>query len=101
MHSRIRPDRGLTARMGLTMFLLGLLYVGFGVALVLLLKSVVLIVVVFGGVMFAQYWFSDRIALAALKGHFVSPEQYPRLHGAVDRLCALADMPKPRVAVAD
>jgi heat shock protein HtpX len=101
MHSRIRPDRGLTARMGLTMFLLGLLYVGFGVALVLLLKSVVLIVLIFGGVLFAQFWFSDKIALAALRGHIVTPEQFPQLHGAVDRLCALADMPKPKVAVAD
>jgi heat shock protein HtpX len=101
MPSRIRPDRGLTARMGLTVFLLGLLYVAFAVALVVLLKSVVLIVVILGGLLFAQYWFSDQIALAALRGHIVTAEEYPRVHGAVDRLCALADMPKPRVAVAD
>ncbi len=100
MRSRIRPDRGLTARMGLTMFLLGLLYVGFAAALVVLLQSVVLIVLILGGLLFAQYWFSDRIALAALHGQLVTPAEHPRLHGAVDRLCALADMPKPQVAVA-
>jgi len=101
MHSRIQPDRRLTLRMGVTMFLLGLLYVAFAAALVVLLKSVVLIVLVIGGLLLAQYWFSDKIALAALHGHVVSPEQYPQLHGVVDRLCALADMPKPQVAVAD
>ena len=101
MRNRIRPDRGLTIRMGLTIFLLGLLYVAFAAALIVLLKSVVLIVVILGGLLFAQYWFSDRIALAALHGHVVTPEEYPQLHGAVDRLCALADLPKPRVAVAD
>ncbi|MBS2539760.1 zinc metalloprotease HtpX [Catenulispora sp. NF23] len=87
--------------MGLTMFLLGLLYVAFAAALVVLLKSVVLIVVILGGLLFAQYWYSDRIALAALKGHIVTAEQYPQLHAIVDRLCALADMPKPKVAVAE
>jgi heat shock protein HtpX len=101
MHSRIQPDRRLTVRMGVTMFLLGLLYVAFAAVLVVLLKSVVVIVVIIGGLLFAQYWFSDKIALAALHGHIVTAEQYPQLHGVVDRLCALADMPKPQVAVAD
>lgn len=101
MHSRIRPDRRLTLRMGTTMFLLGLLYVAFAAALIVLLKSVVLIVLIIGGLLAAQYWFSDKIALAALHGHIVTAEQYPQLHGVVDRLCAMADMPKPEVAVAD
>jgi len=101
VQSRIKPDRQLSVRMGVTMFLLGLLYVAFAVALVVLLKSVVLIVVILAGLLFAQYWYSDRIALAALKGHVVTPEQYPQLHGVVDRLCSLADMPKPKVAVAE
>ncbi len=51
-------------------------------------------------VLFAQYWFSDRIALYAMHGQIVTPEQAPELHGIVDRLCALADMPKPTVAIA-
>jgi heat shock protein HtpX len=101
VRSRIPPDRRLTTRMALTMFLLGLLYVAFAAALVVLLKSVVVIVVILGGLLFAQYWFSDRLTLAALKGHLVTAEEYPQLHAIVDRLCALADMPKPKVAVAD
>ena len=101
MQSRIRPDRGLTVRMGLTMFLLGLLYVAFVAALTVLVKSAVVIVVIVGGLLFAQYWFSDKITLAALHGHVVTQEQYPQLHAVVDRLCAMADMPKPTVAVAD
>ncbi|MBQ0986328.1 zinc metalloprotease HtpX [Streptomyces sp. F63] len=99
MRSRFEPDRGLTARMALTMFLLGLVYVGFVAALIVLLESLVLVIVIAAGLLGAQYWFSDRIALYAMRGHLVTPEQHPHLHGAVDRLCATADMPKPRVAV--
>ncbi|HMC71048.1 MAG TPA: zinc metalloprotease HtpX, partial [Mycobacteriales bacterium] len=47
------------------------------------------------------YYFSDRMALFAMGGRIVTPEEAPELHGIVDRLCALADMPKPRVAIAD
>ncbi len=101
MKSRFEPDRGLTARMLLTTFLLGLLYVAFTAALVVLIKSAVLAVAVAAGLLFAQYWFSDRIALYAMHGRVVTPEQAPELHGAIDRLCALADMPKPEVAIAD
>jgi len=49
----------------------------------------------------AQYWFSDRIALYAMNGHVVTAQQAPELHGVIDRLCALADVPKPAVAIAD
>jgi heat shock protein HtpX len=57
--------------------------------------------VVIFGLLFCQYWFSDKIALWGMHGRIVTPEQAPQLHGAIDRLCALADMPKPRVAIAD
>ncbi|MFE1322939.1 zinc metalloprotease HtpX [Kitasatospora phosalacinea] len=101
-HSRFTPDRGLTGRMVTTMFLIGLLYVGFtGLLIVLLRGAWPLVVLVSGGLFVAQFWFSDRITERAMGAHRVTPEQYPQLHGAVDRLCALADMPKPRVAVAD
>jgi heat shock protein HtpX len=50
--------------------------------------------------LFCQYWFSDKIAMYAMHAKEVTPEQAPELHGVVDRLCALADMPKPRVAIA-
>jgi heat shock protein HtpX len=101
MRTRFRPDRQLSARMLLTVFLLGLVYVVFVAALIALLKSVFWVVVIAGGLLAAQYWFSDRIALRAMRGQIVTPEQEPRLHGIIDRLCATADMPKPRVAVAD
>jgi heat shock protein HtpX len=51
--------------------------------------------------LFAQYYFSDKMALYGMGGRIVTPEEAPELHGIVDRLCALADMPKPRVAIAD
>ena len=101
MKTRFAPDRGLSSRMVVTSFLLGLLYVGFVALLIALTRSAVLAVVIAGGMLFAQYWFSDRIALYAMRGKIVTPEEAPQLHGAIDRLCALADMPKPRVAIAD
>ncbi|MFI2639782.1 zinc metalloprotease HtpX [Streptomyces sp. NPDC018610] len=99
MQSRFRSDRRLTVRMGVTLFLLGLLYVAFVAALIVLLKSWVLVVVVAAGALIAQYWFSDRIALFAMHGRVVEREEFPELHAVVDRLCAMADMPKPVVAV--
>jgi heat shock protein HtpX len=98
---RIRPDRSLTARMTLTMFLLGALYVGVMAILIASGINAGVVIVIAVLVMFAQYWFSDRIALYAMHGKVVTPEQAPELHGIVDRLCALADMPKPTVAIAD
>jgi heat shock protein HtpX len=99
MQSRFRSDRRLTVRMGFTLFLLGLLYVGFIAALIVLLKSWVLVVVIVALVFGAQYWFSDRIALFAMRGRIVERDEYPELHGVVDRLSAMAGMPKPVVAV--
>ncbi|MFH9420212.1 zinc metalloprotease HtpX [Streptomyces sp. NPDC017529] len=100
--TRFAPDRGLTSRMVTTMFFIGLLYVVVVGALVVLLKGAWVVVLIISGAMFiAQFWFSDRIAAFSMGAREVSPEQAPELHGAVDRLCALADMPKPRVAVAE
>src|SRR5437667_5612398 len=98
MRTRFAPDRQLTARMVLTIFLLGLVYVLFVAALIALLRSWVLVVVIAGGFLVAQYWFSDKIALMGMRARVVTPEEEPRLHGIIDRLCATADMPKPRVA---
>ncbi|MEV1053726.1 zinc metalloprotease HtpX [Streptomyces sp. NPDC049887] len=101
-HSRYAADRGLTTRMVTTMFLIGLLYVVFvGVLLAVLRDSWPLVLVIAGGLFVAQFWFSDRIAAYSMGAREVTPEQAPELHGAVDRVCALADMPKPRVAIAD
>ncbi|MGX5182105.1 zinc metalloprotease HtpX [Streptomyces avermitilis] len=101
MQSRFQSDRRLTARMTVTLFLLGLLYLAFVAALIVLLKSWVLVVVIAAAFLGAQYWFSDRIALYAMRGRIVEREEYPQLHGVVDRLSAVADMPRPLVAVSD
>jgi heat shock protein HtpX len=87
--------------MTLTMFLLGLLYVVVIAALLVYVQSYALVIVIAGGLLFAQYFYSDRIALYGMHGRIVTPEEAPELHGIVDRLCALADMPKPKVAIAD
>ena len=101
--TRFPADLGLSSRMLLTMFLLGLLYVVFIGALVAILgrNSLPLVLLIAGGFLFFQYFFSDRIALFAMRGQEVSPQQAPELHQLIDRLCALADMPKPRVAISD
>ena len=101
INRRIPPDRGLTARMFLTGFFIVVLYAALIGLLFALHLSIGLIVIIAGGLLFAQYWFSDKIALYGMGGHIVTPEQEPELHGIVDRLCALADMKKPRVAVAE
>src|SRR5438874_1216297 len=99
--SRFRSDRGLVARMSVTMFLLGALYVGFIAVLLSLGISTGIIIVIAGGMLFAQYFFSDKLALYGMGGRIVTPEEAPELHGIVDRLCALSNLPKPRVAIAD
>ena len=128
--TRFPADAGLSSRMVLTMFLLGLLYVVFVAVLValkiplvlvlliaggflffprvlaatlvsLLLASLVCLVGIAGGFLFFQYFFSDRIALFSMRAREVSPQEAPELHQMIDRLCALADMPKPRVAIAE
>jgi heat shock protein HtpX len=95
-------DRGLSLRMLFTGGLLGLLYVVFGVALFYFLNvglAPLLVIVV--GLAFFQYYTSDKIALAASGAKIVSPEEAPELHAMVERLCAMAGLPKPRVAVVD
>jgi heat shock protein HtpX len=105
--TRFVGDAGLTARMTLVMFLLG----GLFVALVVVLMSVfwsyggVGIGILIGlgglGLVWFQWYKSDTVAMKAMGAREVSPEQAPELHTMIDRLCALADMPKPRVGIAD
>ncbi len=96
----IKPDRGLTYRMLMTGFFFVVLYAVFIGVLFYFLHSLVLILIIGVGVLFAQYWFSAKIAMYAMHAKEVTPEQAPQLHGVIDRLVALADMPKPRVAIA-
>jgi heat shock protein HtpX len=99
--TRFRPDKQLVTRMLVTVFLLGLLYVVFVGVLVAVHVPWVLIAVIAVGFFLLQYFASDRIALFAVGGRVVTPEEAPELHAIVDRLCALSDMPKPVVAMAD
>jgi heat shock protein HtpX len=110
--TRYAPDRGLTVRMTATMFLLGLVFVAFVAAIIGIGTAygasstaiVFFAVVLGGGFAIGSLFYSDKIALRTAGAREVSPtdsEQAARLHGIVDRLCAMADMPKPRVAIAD
>lgn len=100
--SRFIKDTGLTARMTLVMFLLGALFVGLVVALMYAFPSYWLLFGIGGiAVAFYQWWSSDKVAMRAMRAREVTPEEAPELHGMVDRLCALADMPKPRVGISD
>jgi len=95
-------DSGLTLRMLFTSGLLGLLYVAFFVVLISVTDfGLVPIIVIMGGLAFLQYFTSDKLALRASGAKVVSPEDAPELHAMVDRLCAMADLPKPKVAVID
>ena len=95
-------DAGLSLRMLFTSFLLGALYVGFAVVLfqVLNVGLVPMLIIVIGLALF-QYYTSDKIALRASGAKIVSEEEAPELHAMVERLCAMADLPKPRVAIVD
>jgi heat shock protein HtpX len=119
--TRYASDPGLIARMGVTMFLLGVVFVGFAAGLVFLISyfssyrhggsgsavnvdALIFFAAVIGiGSALGSYYWSDKIALRTSGARLVSPNDGPearRLHEIVDRLCALADMPKPRVAIA-
>jgi heat shock protein HtpX len=94
-------DRGLQFRMLLTMFLLGLVYVAFVGVLFAAGAGVGIIVVVAAGLALAQLFLSDKLGLAAMGAKEVSPQEAPGFHAMIERLCIQADLPKPRVAIAD
>src|SRR3954471_3111992 len=94
-------DTGLQVRMAVTIFLLGLVYVVLAVTLLYFLQSAILMIVIVGGLAAINLFASDKLALAAMGGRIVTPQEAPQLHAMVERLCIQADMPKPRVAVAN
>jgi heat shock protein HtpX len=93
--------------MGLTMFLLGLVFVAFVAAIIGISAAVhasdgaivFFAVILGGGLAIGSLFYSDKIALQSAGAVEVTPQQAPELHGVVDRICALADMPKPRIAI--
>lgn len=98
---RFPADRQLTARMLITAFLIGLLYAVFVAALFAARIHLGIIIVIAGGMLFVQLYYSDRIALFSMGGKLVSEQQAPQLYGVVSRLTAMADMPMPKIAVAE
>ncbi|MFT4010192.1 MAG: zinc metalloprotease HtpX [Nocardioidaceae bacterium] len=100
--TRFVRDTGLTARMTLTMFILGALFVAIvGILMAILPIQYAPIIALLGlGVAWWQWWNSDTLALKAMRAREVTEAEAPDLHGMIDRLCASAGMPKPRVAIA-
>jgi heat shock protein HtpX len=95
-------DSGLTLRILVTGSLLGLLYVVFAVVLFQVLSvGLVPMIVIVVGLAFFQYFTSDKLALKASGAKIVERDEAPELHDMIERLCALADLPKPRVAIID
>jgi heat shock protein HtpX len=95
-------DSGLTLRILLTGSLLGLLYVVFAVILFQVLSvGLVPMILIVVGLAFFQYFSSDKLALKAAGAKIVERDEAPELHDMIERLCALADLPKPRVAIID
>lgn len=94
-------DTGLQARMLLTMFLLGLVYVAFMGVLFASGAGAITIVFFAGALFLVQYFAADKLALRAMGAREVSPAEAPELHAMIERLCVQADLPKPRIAVAD
>jgi heat shock protein HtpX len=93
-------DPGLQARMLLTLFLLGALYVVFVGVLFAAGTNALLIVIIAAGLAGAQFFTSDKLALHAMGAREVTPQEAPELHAMIERLCIQADLPKPKVAVA-
>jgi heat shock protein HtpX len=92
-------DPGLQARMVLTIFLLGLLYVFFVGVLFAAGAGAGIIVTVALVLLALQLFGSDKIAMATMGVKEVSPSEQPELHGMIERLCVQADLPKPKVCV--
>jgi heat shock protein HtpX len=99
--TRFINDSGLTARMTLVLFLLGGLFVALIVGLMYALPQYAILIGIVGlGIAWWQWFNSDKLALRAMQARPVTPQEAPELHGMIDRLCALADMPKPKVHIA-
>ena len=99
--TKIETDHKLNVRMFITGLALVALYAIIVAVMISLGVSLVLVIVIAGGLLFSQYYFSDKIAMFSMHAHEVTPQQEPKLHEIVDRLCLLANMQKPRVGVAE
>ena len=99
-----KPDWGLRGRMAFTMFLLFALYIVFAAVLFAYFQSLAVMVGFMGIFLFAQFFFSDKIALYSMGAHVVDEDDGPqaqKLHAMIGRLSQQADLPKPKVAISD
>jgi heat shock protein HtpX len=94
-------DTGLQVRMALTLFLLGVVYVVLIVTMLAVGANGVTVAIIAGGLAAVNLFASDKLALAAMGARVVTPQEAPQLHAMVERLCVQADLPKPRVAIAN
>ena len=99
--TNFEKDRELDFRMFVTGLGLVLLYAVVVTIMIRLGLSVGFVTFFCAAALFAQYFFSDKIAMFSMRAHEVSSSEEPQLHAMVDRLCAMADMKKPKVAIAD
>jgi heat shock protein HtpX len=99
--TKIETDHKLNVRMFITGLALMALYAIIVSVMISLGVSTVLVIVIAAGLLFSQYFFSDKIAMFSMHAHEVTPQQEPKLHEIVDRLCLLANMQKPRVGVSE
>ncbi|MDW7732262.1 MAG: zinc metalloprotease HtpX, partial [Methanolobus sp.] len=94
-----KRDLGLEGRMLLTMFLLAAVYIFFLAFLTYMSAPPVFMILFIGLSLGAQYYYSDRLVLWTMNAHVVSEDEEPNLHQTITRLCAIADLPKPRIAI--
>jgi heat shock protein HtpX len=94
-------DTGLQVRMTIVIFLLGLVYAALVAALIAAGLNPILVGVIALVLLGVQLFASDKLGLAAMGAHEVTPEQAPELHAMIERLCIQADLPKPKVAIAE
>jgi heat shock protein HtpX len=95
--SPLKAPAGLQARMLLTMFLLGAVYVV--LIGILIAAKVPFLIAIVAVMFFVQVFAADKIGLRAMGAHEVSPQEAPELHAMIERLCVQADIPKPKVGV--
>src|SRR5215217_3471978 len=93
-------DTGLQVRMAVTLFLLGAVYVALVVTLLAVGVNGAAVAIIAGGLALVNLFASDKLALAAMGARVVTPQQAPQLHAMIERLCVQADLPKPKIAVA-
>ncbi len=94
-------DKGLMVRMVLTMFLLGVIYIGFLTLLYVIGFPTTWILLIAAALLFLQYYFSDKIVLMSTGARIVDESEAPELYDIVRRLCQRANLPMPKIAIVD